>query len=94
MLFTSSSYNENKRAKKRKRSLKKWKEGAVMSIAQFDEIYDICCEEEDEVTLLVKVKIPIEHSKLMKDCIPDSNLWWEGVVKEVQRLKESELSYV
>ena len=65
-----------------------------MSIAQSDEIYDICCEEEDEVTLLVKVKIPIEHSKLMKDCIPDSNLWWEGVVKEVQRVKESELSYV
>ncbi|HEY4551073.1 MAG TPA: hypothetical protein VIG98_12455 [Bacillus sp. (in: firmicutes)] len=65
-----------------------------MSIAQFDEIYEICCEEEDEVILLVKVKLPIKHSKLMKDCIPDSNRWWEGVAKEVQKEKESELFYV
>jgi hypothetical protein len=74
----------------------KWKEGAVMSIAQFDEIYEICCEEADELTLLVKVKVkpPIEHSKLMKDCIPDSNRWWEGVAKQVQKEKESEFFYV
>ena len=48
-----------------------------MSIAQFDEIYEICCEEEDEVTLVVKVKLPIDQTKLMKDCIPDSNRWWK-----------------
>ena len=72
----------------------KWKVGAVMSIAQFDEIYEICCEEEEEVTLLVKVRLPIKHSKLLKDCIPDSNRWWEEVAKEVQKEKESELFYV
>ena len=65
-----------------------------MSIAQFDEIYEICCEEEDEVTLVVKVKLPIDHSKLMKDCIPDSNRWWKETQKEAQKVKEGELIYV
>ena len=56
-----------------------------MSIAQFDEIYEICCEEEEEVTLLVQLRLPIKHSKLLKDCIPDSNRWWEEVAKEVRK---------
>lgn len=65
-----------------------------MSLVQFDEMYDICCEMMEEEERVVSVTPTIERLELMKDCIPDSNRWWEAAIREIQKEKESELLYV
>lgn len=67
----------------------------MMSLAQFDEVYEICCGmlEEEEVLLTPK-KPKMEAIELMRDCIPESNRWWEAAVKEILKEKESEMFYV
>lgn len=52
-----------------------------MSLVQFDEIYEICCEMAD-----VKV------SKAVKPVIPeqDEHYWWEEAIQEVLNKKEKE----
>jgi hypothetical protein len=52
-----------------------------MSLVQFDEIYEICCEMAD-------VKVP----KAVQPVIPekDENYWWEEAVREVLNRKEEE----
>lgn len=63
-----------------------------MSLVQFDEMYDICCEMMKEEVRLVNVNPTIERLELTKDCIPDSNRWWEAAIREIQT--ERELLYV
>lgn len=52
-----------------------------MSLVQFDEVYEICCEMADvKVIKPVKPVIPAE----------DEHYWWEEAVREVLNKKEKE----
>jgi len=66
----------------------------MMSLAHFDEIYEICCEMIDEEEVLVKVKPPIEPLDPKKAAIPENYRWWEEAVRESVNEKERELVHV
>jgi|tagenome__1003787_1003787.scaffolds.fasta_scaffold20262665_1 hypothetical protein len=66
----------------------------MMSLIQFDEMYEICCGMLEGDENLNTVKSVIKELDLMKDCIPDSNHWWEAAVREILYEKENELFYV
>ena len=66
----------------------------MMSLIQFDEMYNICCGMMEDEERMINVDPTIQKLALMKDCIPDSNRWWEAVVEEILKEKESELLYV
>jgi hypothetical protein len=67
-----------------------------MSLVQFEEMYDICCGMMEEEERLINVRPTMERLKIMNDCIPDSDRWWEAAVREIleEKEKESELLYV
>ncbi|MEY2194731.1 hypothetical protein AB7942_18605 [Neobacillus sp. BF23-41] len=64
-----------------------------MSLAHFDDIYEICCGMEEEEPLR-KVKLAKERLKLMKYRIPDDFRWWEEAIRESLNEKEREVFYV
>lgn len=66
----------------------------MMSLIQFDEMYDICCGRMEEDEKVIDVKPTIEHVEIMNDCIPDSNRWWEAAIREILYEKENELLHV
>lgn len=62
-----------------------------MSLAQFDELYDICCELTDE-EVNGKVKHDLKKEEFTKD--PNNpNGWWEEAVKDIVEEEEYELFY-
>ncbi|SMQ72886.1 hypothetical protein SAMN05444673_2259 [Bacillus sp. OV166] len=64
-----------------------------MSLAHFDDIYQICCGMEEEETLR-KEKLANERLKLMKDLILDDFRWWEEAIRESLNEEEREVFYV
>ncbi|MCQ6277543.1 hypothetical protein JMM81_22050 [Bacillus sp. V3B] len=76
-----------------KGSLKLNKEGAMMSLVQYDEIYEICCEMLEEEKAIVKAKPAIERLDLVKVASPSSNRRWESA-EDILHEKERELFYV
>ncbi|MEY2194715.1 hypothetical protein AB7942_18520 [Neobacillus sp. BF23-41] len=64
-----------------------------MSLAYFDDIYQICCGMEEEETLR-KAKLANERLKLMKDRIPDDSRRWEEAIRESLNEEEREVFYV
>jgi hypothetical protein len=67
----------------------------MMSLVQFDEMYEICCGMmAEEEKLITSINPTIERLDLMNDCIPDSDRWWKVAIRELANEKESELFYV
>jgi hypothetical protein len=64
-----------------------------MSLAHFDDIYEICCGMEEEEPLR-KAKLANERLKLMKAHFPDDFRWWEEAIRESLNEKEREVFYV
>jgi hypothetical protein len=64
-----------------------------MSLAHFDDIYEICCGMEEEGALR-KAKLVNERLKLLQDRIPDDFRWWEEAIRESLNEKEREVFYV
>jgi len=65
----------------------------VLSLAQFDELYDICCEatEEEEVKM---VAVQAETQELTQQIDQNNpNGWWEEAVKDIVNEEEFELFY-
>jgi len=66
-----------------------------MSIAQFDDFLEICCEgiweekmeESEEMVKVEKVEVRFEH-------VPEGDKWWKEALKEVEKEKEKELLHV
>jgi hypothetical protein len=69
------------------------KEGAKMSLVQYDEIYEICSEMLEEEKAVMKAKPAIERLDLVKVSSPSSNRLWESA-KDILHEKERELFYV
>ncbi|PEQ93960.1 hypothetical protein CN481_09990 [Bacillus sp. AFS006103] len=69
------------------------KEGDGMSLAHFDDIYQICCGMEEEETLR-KAKLANERLKLMENRNSDDFRWWEEAIRESLNEKEREVFYV
>ena len=65
-----------------------------MSLAHFDEIYEICCGMIEEEEALMKAKHVNERLDLMKDRIPDGYRWWEEAIRVSLNEKEREGFYV
>jgi hypothetical protein len=66
-----------------------------MSIAQFDDFLEICCEgiweeEMEEIEEMVKV----ERVEVRFERVPEGNKWWKEALKEVEKEKEKELLHV
>ena len=66
-----------------------------MSIAQFDDFLEICCEgiweeEMEEIEEMVKV----EKVEVRFERIPEGEKWWKEALKEVEKEKEKELLHV
>jgi hypothetical protein len=63
-----------------------------MSLAQFDEIFDICCEYMalDETARIVKAKN--DRLEVSNDQHHIGNKWWENATGEI--VKEKELQHV
>ena len=63
-----------------------------MSIAQFDDFLEICCEGiwEEEIEKMVKV----EKVEVRFERVPESDKWWKEALKEVEKEKEKELLHV
>ena len=66
-----------------------------MSIAQFDDFLEICCEgiweeEIEEIEEMVKV----EKVEVRFERVPEGNKWWKEALKEVEKEKEKELLHV
>ena len=60
-----------------------------MSIAQFDDFLEICCEgiweeEIEEIEEMVKV----EKVEVRFERVPEGDKWWKEALKEVEREKE------
>lgn len=70
------------------------KEGTMMSLIQFDDMYEICCEMPEEIEKVINVKPTMERLELMNDCIPDSDRWWEAAIRESLHEKESIFLYI
>ncbi|MGF6950925.1 hypothetical protein QF028_003430 [Neobacillus sp. B4I6] len=64
-----------------------------MSLAHFDDIYQICCGMEVEETLR-KAKLSNERLNLMKAHFPNDFRWWEEAIRESLNEKEREVFYV
>ena len=62
-----------------------------MSMAQFDDIYDICCEQLEEEQIVLEVNTSVESSVNSQAHHP--NRWWEEVVTEYDQEKETEKEY-
>ncbi|NMD71712.1 hypothetical protein HHO41_15535 [Bacillus sp. DNRA2] len=67
-----------------------------MSLAQFDEIFEICCEfvtvAEMEKTIEVKKEWIAERNDYHR--FPIGNRWWENAVRELDKENEKDLLYV
>ncbi|MFZ0446274.1 MAG: hypothetical protein WAM95_16890 [Bacillus sp. (in: firmicutes)] len=66
-----------------------------MSIAQFDDFLEICCEgiweeEIEEIEEMVKV----EKVEVRFERVPEGDKWWKEALKEVEKEKEKELLHV
>ena len=66
-----------------------------MSIAQFDDFLEICCEgiweeEMEEIEEMVKV----EKVEVRFERVPEGDKWWKEALKEVEKEKEKELLHV
>ena len=60
-----------------------------MSIAQFDDFLEICCEgiweeEIEEIEEMVKV----EKVEVRFERVPEGDKWWKEALKEVEKEKE------
>lgn len=65
-----------------------------MSLVQYDEIYEICCElMEEEETVVKKARPAIKRVDLVKVPNPNSNRWLESA-REILYEREKELFYV
>ena len=66
-----------------------------MSIAQFDDFLEICCEgiweeEIEEIEEMVKM----EKVEVRFEGVPEGDKWWKEALKEVEKEKEKELLHV
>ena len=66
-----------------------------MSIAQFDDFLEICCEgiweeEIEEIEEMVKV----EKVEVRFERVPEGDKWWKEALKEVEKEKKKELLHV
>lgn len=54
-----------------------------MSIAQFDDFLEICCEgfRKEEMVKVEKVEVRFER-------VPEGEKWWKEALKEVEKEKE------
>jgi hypothetical protein len=65
-----------------------------MSLVQYDEIYEICCElMEEEETVVKRARPVIKRVDLVKVPNPNSNRWLESA-REILHEREKELFYV
>ena len=65
-----------------------------MSLAHFDDIYEICCGMMEEEEMLIKEKHVNERLDHMNNRIPESHRWWEEAIIESLNKKEREVFYV
>ncbi|MFZ0445158.1 MAG: hypothetical protein WAM95_11145 [Bacillus sp. (in: firmicutes)] len=62
-----------------------------MSMAQFDDINDICCEQLEEEQVISKDNTSVKGS--VKSNAHHQNRWWDEVVTEYDQEKETEKEY-
>ena len=62
-----------------------------MSMAQFDDINDICCEQLEEEQVISKDNTSVESS--VNSNAHHQNRWWDEVVMEHDQEKETEKEY-
>ncbi|WP_144548374.1 hypothetical protein [Bacillus sp. X1(2014)] len=65
-----------------------------MSLAHFDDIYEICCGMMEEEETLIKAKHVNERLNLMKNRNSEGHRWWEEAMRESLNEKEREVFYV
>ncbi|MEH7073349.1 hypothetical protein [Neobacillus drentensis] len=65
-----------------------------MSLAHFDDIYEICCGMAEEEEALIKAKLVNERLNLLKNQLPVGQQWWEEAIRESLNEKEREVFYV
>ena len=65
----------------------------LMSMAQFDDFFDICCDlmEEEKTRLKVKASM-MENPVDLK--VHANTKWWEEALKEIETENEYELYYI
>ena len=66
-----------------------------MSIAQFDDFLEICCEGiwEEEIEEIEEI-VKVEKVEVRFDHVPEGDKWWKEALKEVEKEKEKELLHV
>ena len=62
-----------------------------MSMAQFDDINDICCEQLEEEQVISEDNTSVESS--VNSNAHHQNGWWDEVVTEYDQEKETEKEY-
>lgn len=62
-----------------------------MSMAQFDDINDICCEQLEEEQVMSEDNTSVESS--VNSNAHHENRWWNEVVAEYDQEKETEKEY-
>jgi hypothetical protein len=69
------------------------KEGAMMSLIHFDDMYEICCGMMEEPEVVFKARPAFEWLELMNEELPDANRWWDADNEPLNE-EERELFYV
>jgi hypothetical protein len=66
-----------------------------MSIAQFDDFLEICCEGiwEEEIEEIKEI-VKVEKVEVRFERVPEGDKWWKEALKEVEKEKEKELLHV
>ncbi|WP_338469451.1 hypothetical protein R4Z10_11515 [Niallia sp. XMNu-256] len=59
-----------------------------MSMAQFDDLYEICCGRMEEEEVLLKSSKPEETPVVAEASV--TTKWWEEALKEIERESENE----
>ena len=72
-----------------------------MSIAQFDDFLEICCEGiwEEEIEKIEEIGeieeiVKVEKVEVRFERVPEGDKWWKEALKEVEKEKEKELLHV
>jgi serine/threonine protein phosphatase PrpC len=69
-----------------------------MSIAQFDDFLEICCEGiwEKEIEEIEEIEeiVKVEKVEVRFERVPEGDKWWKEALKEVEKEKEKELLHV
>jgi hypothetical protein len=62
-----------------------------MSMAQFDDINDICCEQLEEEEVISELNNPVESS--VSSNAQHQSRWWEEAYTEYEQEREKETEY-